>query len=98
MTMLIRWKHHGFGTTLAAALRNVADELERYGCDARPQDMRDPEKVKQTCFREQCKRLTLREVNEIDDVPDENNGYFSTCWGIPPGDPSWRLPVHFSPC
>jgi hypothetical protein len=54
----------GFGTTLAAALRNVADELERYGCDATPQDLQDPEKVKQTCFREHRKRLPLRELNE----------------------------------
>ena len=52
----------GFGKTLAAALRNVADELERYGCDATPEAMRDPEKVKQTCLLEHSKRLPRRKI------------------------------------
>jgi hypothetical protein len=47
----------GFGATLAAALRDLADQLEHYHCDATAQDMRDPEKVKQTCFREHDKTL-----------------------------------------
>ncbi|HEV7673000.1 MAG TPA: hypothetical protein VGQ12_00575 [Candidatus Angelobacter sp.] len=52
----------GFGNTLAAALRNLADELERYGCDATPEDMQGPKKAMQKCLREHRKRLTSLEI------------------------------------
>jgi hypothetical protein len=35
----------GFGPTLAAALRNLAEEVEKYGCDLRPAEMADPAKA-----------------------------------------------------
>ncbi|HEY1939959.1 MAG TPA: hypothetical protein VGJ33_18675 [Candidatus Angelobacter sp.] len=47
----------GFGPTLAAALRDLAEELEKYRCNGSPQDLMNPEKFKQDCFRAHDKVL-----------------------------------------
>jgi hypothetical protein len=43
----------GFGKTLVEALRDFADELVKYNCDASGEELLDPAKTLMKCQREQ---------------------------------------------
>ena len=50
----------GFGPTLSAALRDLADQIEKYGCNASAKDFEDSTNLKTKCHAAQ-ERLLGRE-------------------------------------
>jgi hypothetical protein len=47
----------GYGPTLSAALRNLADEIEKYGCDITAKDFESAEHLKTKCHASQERTL-----------------------------------------
>jgi hypothetical protein len=47
----------GFGPTLSAALRDLADQIEKYGCDASAKDFEDSAHLKTKCHAAQERTL-----------------------------------------
>jgi len=47
----------GFGPTLSAALRDLADQIEKYGCNASAEDFEDSAHLKTKCHAAQERTL-----------------------------------------